>query len=455
MGCISVRKILLATTMIAFGGGSFSAQATVILAGIGTIASDARDLSGLTGTVEDGSPANLAGGFGSAIAYAGNGIYLATPDRGPNNTNYNPAIDNTTSYISRFNEISLGLTYQANGSLAVTPTIQRTQLLTNLAGNFLDGRSDHFNTTNPALNTRFDPEGARVSNDGQSVFVSDEYGGYIRQFDRATGRQIREIPVPASFQVQNPNQSGSVEIANNSSGRLANRGLEGLAITPDGRTLIAIEQSPLIQDHVLNPGSTTRRGTNIRILRIDLQTGTSQQFVYQLADRTLGVSEIIAINDHEFLVDERDGNGGTSAAVKRLYRIDLTGATDVTNVASLPQTGLTGTGITPVSKSLFFDLLPSLTSALGAANVPEKIEGLAFGQDVFNPTTNELLHTLVVTNDNDFISGNDNRFFVYTFNDQDLVGFQAQQLVPEPGSLTIMALGLGLLGRVVRRRLHR
>jgi hypothetical protein len=43
-----------------------------------------------------------------------------------------------------------------------------------------------------------------------------------------------------------------------------------------------------------------------------------------------GVSDIVAINDHQFLVDERDGKGlgdGSTAAVKQLFEIDLTGAT--------------------------------------------------------------------------------------------------------------------------------
>jgi Esterase-like activity of phytase len=41
------------------------------------------------------------------------------------------------------------------------------------------------------------------------------------------------------------------------------------------------------------------------------------------------VSEILAVNDHEFLLDERDGKGqgdGSKAVVKQLFKIDLAGA---------------------------------------------------------------------------------------------------------------------------------
>src|SRR5947209_3689796 len=59
---------------------------------------------------------------------------------------------------------------------------------------YFTGRSDNLdpskNSGNPN-NARFDPESIRVSNDGKSVFISDEYGPYVYQFDRATGRRVK------------------------------------------------------------------------------------------------------------------------------------------------------------------------------------------------------------------------------------------------------------------------
>jgi len=70
--------------------------------------------------------------------------------------------------------------------------------------------------------------------------------------------------------------------------------MEGLAITPDGKTLVGIMQANLEQDNV----------NSLRIITIDSRTGRTNQYAYQLTDGS-GVSEIPGINDHELLVDER------------------------------------------------------------------------------------------------------------------------------------------------------
>ena len=179
-----------------------------------------------------------------------------------------------------------------------------------------------------------------------------------------------------------------------------------------------------------------------------MATGTTREFVYQLDSRSNGVNEIIAINNTQFLVIERDGNGGTAAAVKKIYKIDIGNATDVSNVASLPQTG-TPVGVSNVTKSLFLDLL-NPAFGLAGASFPEKIEGLSFGYDVFDGTN--WLHTLIVTNDNDFLENQPLNFYVFGFTDTDLPGLLRQQ-IPEPGGLALVGLGLAGLMATRRRKL--
>lgn len=461
------------------------AKAEVSLLAVGVLSGDS-DLSGLTGSLESGVAADVLGGLGSAFAYAGGDTYIALPDRGPNALAYTNGanVDNTTSYINRFQTVSLNLAPSSGGTLPFTlgVTLTGTTLLwsptaltygtgaglglgsgapaENTADKFyFTGRSDNFGPGGSSVttNARLDPEGARVSNDGKSVFISDEYGPYVRQFDRATGELIKTFTLPGNLSVSFQSPQGAVETAGNTSGRTDNKGMEGLAITPDGKTLVGIIQAPLIQDAA---SAATKK--TLRIVTIDIATGATHEYAYNLTAGT-GVSEIVALNDHQFLVDERDGKGradGSNAVAKKLFVIDLDGATDVTNLSGQALANAA------VAKTPFLDIVAALGAAgIPAWDVPAKIEGLAFGPDVTVGGTVE--HTLFVTNDNDFLStvtyngqtiANPNQIFTFGFTDADLrpVGvadFAPQQVaVPELSTWASLALGFLGLGALARRR---
>ena len=198
---------------------------------------------------------------------------------------------------------------------------------------YFTGRSDNFDanqlSTNPA-DARFDTEGIRVSNNLHRVYISDEYGPYVYEFDRLSGSRVRAYTLPRKFAISNLSSVGALEISGNTSGRVTNKGMEGLAITPDGRTLVGAMQSPLAQD-----GGDVKGGVT-RIVTIDIPTGKTREYAYQLDTGVkTTISEIVAINNHEFLVDERDSKGladDSQAVFKRLYRIDLEGQFDVSNL---------------------------------------------------------------------------------------------------------------------------
>src|SRR5262249_31317195 len=132
----------------------------------------------------------------------------------------------------------------------VTPKLVATTLLKNEQGQQFVGQSTAFTGADATKNLRLDPESIRVAKDG-TYYISDEYGPVIYHFDQ-NGKQIGIIHVPDKFEITNPNPDTNTEIATNTIGRLANRGMEGLAITPDGKTLFGIMQNPLIQDNELN-----------------------------------------------------------------------------------------------------------------------------------------------------------------------------------------------------------
>lgn len=450
-----------------------AAHATVTLIANGSLSESSvgayADLSGLTGTLENGVAANLLGGLGSGLAWAGGNTFIATPDRGPNANPYNSSMDDTTSYIPRLQTLSLTLTPNAPGSALAfnlsTKLTATTLLSSSTALNygvngapaqnsanqfFFTGRSDNFaagSSSNPN-NARLDLEGIRVSNDGKSVFISDEYGPYVYQFDRATGQRIRSFELPANLAVSNLSAMGSTEIGANTSGRVANKGMEGLAITPDGKTLVGFMQSALLQDG--GDGAQANR-----IVTIDIATGATKQFAYnnKIGSKNYGSSEILAVNDHEFLVLERDGKGlgdGSSAAVKQVWKVDLAGAEDVSSLSG--QAALLAKA---PAKTLFLDIRAAL-NAFGIPNseIPAKLEGLSFGEDVI--VDGKTLHTLFVANDNDFLTGvaGTNQFYVFSFSDSDLANYVPQQIaaIPEPETYAMLLAGLGLTGFFARRR---
>ncbi len=501
----SLIHTAVASALVALAGSSHAAQPVLIATG--SLSGAASDLSGLNYTLENGVSASLLGGPGSGLAWAGGNTFLALPDRGPNAVPYNPLVDDTSSYIARFHTVQLDLVATQGGALpyTITPTLQSTTLLysntalnygTGQAGtgsvtvngtttnytlgsgvptvnsadkNYFTGRSDGFavgsglTSSNPN-NARLDPEAIRVSNDGKSVFISDEYGPYVYQFDRNTGQRLRTFNLPDSFAVANLSAQGKLEISGNSVGRVANKGMEGLAISPDGQTLFGFMQSALIQDG-------GNKAAYNRIVKIDVASGkVTGQYAYNnvVNGTSNNSSELLALNDHQLLVLERDGNGlgdGTAAGFKQIRQIELNGAADVSNIANLVALDANKKAIgasVAINGTLFLDIKQALLNAgYTEAQIPAKLEGIAFGQDItINGVTK---HTLYLANDNDFLgkvtpsggsvaSQYDNQFFVFAYDGNDLVQQNLAAAVPEPSSYAMLLAGLGALGFIARRR---
>jgi hypothetical protein len=451
-----MQKSFMRLTVVALAlGGMLTAQASaaVILLANGTLTTTTAgyytDLSGLQGTMENGVAKTLLGGLGSGLAWAWGNTFIAVPDRGPNAVSYDGLVDDTVTYIPRLQTISMDLQQNQGMGLpfTLTPTLQATTLLysatplTYGSGDglgvppgapsengpdrfYFSGRSDNYDAntdSSDVIDARFDLESVRVSSDGRSLYLSDEYGPYVYQFDRATGKRLRTFTLPAHLFVAHTFPTGAAEISGNDSGRTANKGMEGLAITPDGRTLVGMMQAALIQD--ANEGGAAK--SLLRFVTIDIASVlTTHEYAYLLTTGS-GVSEIVALNQHEFLVDERDGKGlgnGDSAKVKQVFKIDITNAVDVTNMD-----GLTAAQ-NAVSKTLFLDIVKVLNAnGITSDKIPAKLEGFALAGDVvYNDVP---MHTLWVANDNDFLqdygnvqNSNPNQFYVFGFTDADLNG---------------------------------
>lgn len=238
-----------------------------------------------------------------------------------------------------------------------------------------------------------DPEGLVVDKDG-NFYVSEENGPTIWKLNQngvvvkrftpyanVTGAQTQDVAIDTVFKY-----------------RKNNRGFESMGITPNGK-IYAIIQSPL-----LNPTTTIGENSRVhRILEIDPATNTQRMFVYlndgiigtgadQIRLRDWKISDMAAINDSTFLVMEAAARGTTD--IKRVYKINITNATNVTSalyggqtLEALDSAAVIAAGVTPVTKTLWMDLL-----ANNWPSVLDKAEGVAIIND----------STVAFVNDNDY-----------------------------------------------------
>ncbi len=335
------------------------------------------------------------GGFGSALAADPTDptvFYLLT-DRGPNADGTG---DNKVFAAPTFTP-QIGKFRLEGDSLRLLQTIElkdasgnRITGLPNPAGQGGTGEVAQ-DLTGKNLGTDpngLDSEGLVVMNDG-TFWVSDEYGPHLVHFD-ATGKTIERI---------SPFSTGRA-LPKVLARRRLNRGMEGLTITPDGKTLVGMMQSPLY-----NPTkAAVAASRTLRLVTFDIATGATKQFLYLIDNVSYtGVSEIAAITNDTFLVLERDGNylqTGTTPA-KLLYKISLADATDVSDPAnseagrlvngktvdSATPEELAANGVKPVQKTLVVDILKAIPTY-----PHDKAEGLA----ILSPTL------VAVSNDDDF-----------------------------------------------------
>ncbi len=180
-----------------------------------------------------------------------------------------------------------------------------------------------------------------------------------------------------------------------------------------------------------------------------------KQYLYQLDSTATANSEILAISNHSFLIDERDSAAGNSGK-KLLYKVDFNQATPPTDLATTAYSGTTAsngmspsngvalngtpTGVVPLAKTLFADVGAKLVAA-GAfttdatnfrTDLPDKIEGYTWGPDLPDGR-----HVLLATNDNDYAQpastpggaitgkGFPNYIFAFAVDPSDVPEFQA------------------------------
>lgn len=391
------------------------------------IPGSARDKSGLDVAFDAATTNNMLGGF-SGLEYSGkNDIYLALSDRGPQ--------DGAVDWSCRVQKVRIPIS--PAGNQAIEAELLETILLldetgrpfTGLAAAFKAEKSSVNFTSNRSANpSRFDPEGIRVGDCGQ-LFISDEYGPRVIEFS-SDGKMVREFTMPEKILINSPGLNKLDENSNNTSGRQSNRGMEGLAISLDQKTLFGLIQSPLLQDCettrdtyvvstlVTNPKNGVSEqikttvvkevltGLNCRLLQFSVSGEHQKEVLYPLDQSSNKLNEILAIDDDSFIVIERDGAAGVEAAFKKIMLISTKQATDISAMEKLPPKEIP-VAVTPVAKRVLIDMLDPRWNLAGEA-MPEKIEGLTFG-----PRLSDGRRTLLVNSDNDFEAMNPSYIYVF------------------------------------------
>ncbi|MGB3621334.1 MAG: esterase-like activity of phytase family protein [Ketobacter sp.] len=207
----------------------------------------------------------------------------------------------------------------------------------------------------------YDLEGIAQRSDGSFWLVSEGNGGSRPNLlikTAADGTVMEEINLP----------DGVID-------KQISNGFEGVAVTGSGeneRVLVAFQRE--------------WKGDPENHVRIGVYNPSNNHwgFLYYpldvaQEDAWVGLSELSAIDDHNFVVIERDNQQGDKAQLKRLYRFSIDGLTPAAEGGSFPV----------VSKTVVHDLLPDLKATGGW--VLDKVEGTAITKkgEVYVVTDND------------------------------------------------------------------
>lgn len=245
-----------------------------------------------------------------------------------------------------------------------------------------------------------DPEALIRLADG-SFWIGEEFGPSLLHVQGDGTILKRIVPAGTSAEFRDADYEVVPALPAIMGQRANNRGIEGLAISPDERFLYVMMQGALA-----NPDAeTARRSRHVRIFKLNRETmEIAGQYLYQLEDvksfagdndprerpaSAVMISEMVAIGEDRLLVQER------VERTSRIFAITLDDESRVPSLFNNPDYGpsleqieperLALRGLAPLTKALVFD-----TDQV--SGLPSKIEGMA----VIGP--NELL----IVNDNDF-----------------------------------------------------
>jgi len=236
----------------------------------------------------------------SAVLDAGRGEFWAMPDNG-----YGTKA-NSADFLLRIYRIRPEFRTASGGSgqVAVLGFVQLSDP---------DGKVPFALTRSDRLLTGadFDPESVRRTESGDFWF-GDEFGPFLLHTD-ATGRVLEApISLPGVQSPQNPFLAGPEAWTLGPS-----QGFEGTALSPDGKWLYPIIEGPLRDD-------PDPRRRFVRQFDLASRQYTDQKWSYRVDEvPNVVIGDFTAVDEHRFVLIERDGTQGEQALQKKVYLIDL------------------------------------------------------------------------------------------------------------------------------------
>lgn len=368
-----------------------------------------------------GSTVYRQGGF-SGLFHAGGNEFWVLTDRGPN-VDFN---GNVIFLVPDFQPRMFKIRLNPDGVITIVDSI----LLTRTGGGPTSGLANPapYNTGQISYDIDrnvlsdddwgFDTEGILIAPDGTFWFC-EEYAPGIAQV-APNGEIIRRVrPQPTG---------GLPDILKR---RRPNRGCEGIVMTPNGKIYT------IVQSGMENSFSGTNDDDEdaseqtelLRLVEFDPSSGATRMFAYMMdagyprsgggivRRRDIKIGDMAAVNDNEILILEHAERG--SGNVKKVYKLDLRGATAITQEVFEVSPGVfksleeltraqvsSVAGITPVGKELVLDLRNPGDGNPTWPLEADKPEGLT----ILNSTT------ISVGNDNDFgvLSPEEDGEFIFT-----------------------------------------
>lgn len=197
-----------------------------------------------------------------------------------------------------------------------------------------------------------DLEGIAWRSAHNSVLVTDEMSDDIREYDPESGELKRSFSTPPLFR-----------------GRIRqNRGFEGVAISPDGKSVWIANEGPLRYD---GDSAGALQGAWVRLQRFDAALAPTGQWAYRTEAGLgfVGVVDLMVAPGGELLVLERALTGGGFSA--RIFLADVARATDVSGLEKLRDRD----DFRPARKEKLWERTGGFQNFEGIALGPELAEG--------------------------------------------------------------------------------